>query len=207
MSPRLARTRLVKVRGERRWTAVPAYAQRACLESRGAGGTLPRGPARARPVKGPGAGFLGPVSGGVGRSARPAGFGVRDRAARRRERSPRGAPGSLRRRKSGSGRRFSGQPSEEPQEGGSVAADAGRTAASGACARGRDVQNVGPGVARSQPETLGSGQAEVDGLRGTPSGAAVLRANVGRSRKWPRSGRGKWPIHGLEAVSGHSNEP
>ena len=29
MSPRLATTRLVKVRGERRWTAVPAYAERA----------------------------------------------------------------------------------------------------------------------------------------------------------------------------------
>ncbi len=28
MSPRLATTRLVKVRGERRWTAVPAYAER-----------------------------------------------------------------------------------------------------------------------------------------------------------------------------------
>lgn len=29
MSPRLATTRLVKVRGEHRWTAVPAYAERA----------------------------------------------------------------------------------------------------------------------------------------------------------------------------------
>jgi hypothetical protein len=30
MGPRLATTRLVKVRGERRWTAVPAYAERTC---------------------------------------------------------------------------------------------------------------------------------------------------------------------------------
>jgi len=31
MSPRLATTRLVKVPGERRWTAVPAFAARACM--------------------------------------------------------------------------------------------------------------------------------------------------------------------------------